>query len=88
MSSLAALLQRMLRPSDGDMPPEYARRILGIELPDSHYTRYTALAKKASVGKLTEAERGEIEALLTATELLAVFKAKARSSLRTQQTVA
>jgi hypothetical protein len=81
MSTQQSALQRLLRPSEGDLPPEFARRLLSLNFSDADQARYHDLSEKAQLGDLSEQERIELDDLLTANDVLAILQTKARISL-------
>jgi len=74
-------LERLLRPSEGDIPPDFARRLLALDFPPADHARYHELSEKAQAGTLTPHEREALTDLLTANDVLTILRAKARSSL-------
>jgi hypothetical protein len=82
MLSTTSVLERMLRPSVGDIPADYARQLLAIDFTDDELARHRELAEKSQLGTLTESERTELDDLLTANDLLIILHAKAQLSLK------
>jgi hypothetical protein len=81
MLAKQSALERILRPSEGNIPPEFARRILLLDFSDSDQANYQELSQKAQLGTLTDQERLELDDLLTASDVLVILQAKARTSL-------
>jgi hypothetical protein len=81
MAFTSNVLERLLQPTEGDMPPEYARRWLAFEFTEADQARSQELSQKAQLGTLTEDERGELEELVTANDVLMILRAKAQLSL-------
>ncbi|HTW93182.1 MAG TPA: hypothetical protein VMD30_00210 [Tepidisphaeraceae bacterium] len=82
MLAQSSVLERLLRPSEGDLPPEFARRLLAIDFPPADHARYRELSEKAQSGALSVEERAELDDLLTANDVLTILHAKAQSSLK------
>ncbi len=81
MPVIESALERLLRPSEGDLPPEFARRRLAMDFSPAEHARYVELSEKAQAGSLTPEERDELDDLLTANDVLTILQAKAKSSL-------
>lgn len=81
MLAKRSALERILRPAEGDMPPEMARRVLEMKFDAADVARYRELSEQAQSGQLGESERAELEDLLTTNDVLTIFHAKARTSL-------
>jgi hypothetical protein len=82
MLAQPSALERLLRPSEGDLPADFARRLLAIDFSDSDQARYHDLSQKSQLGTLTPDERLELDDLLTANDVLTILHAKAQSSLK------
>ncbi len=82
MLSPTSVLARMLRPTVGDMPAEYARQLLAVDFTSAELARDRELAEKSQLGSLTENERVELDDLVTANDLLTILHAKAQLSLK------
>ena len=80
-SSEAAILSRVIDPSNGSWPPEAAHSILAIELPTDDRERLNELAAKARDGSLSREEMAELDNYRHVGRLLELMKAKARLSL-------
>lgn len=81
MLASPSALERILRPAEGDLPAEFSRRLLAANFSDADQARYQALSEKVQLGQLSEAERVELDDLLTANDVLTILQAKARVSL-------
>jgi hypothetical protein len=81
MSDKPSALERLLSPSVGDLPAEYARRLLTLEFTSAEQARYLELSEKAQLGTLSNEEQMELDDLLTANDVLMILRAKAMSSL-------
>ena len=82
MVSDSSILDRVIRPEQGEFSAELAQHILALDFPPSDHARYEALSAKASEGALNEQERAELEEYLDVSDFLTVLKAKARASLQ------
>jgi hypothetical protein len=78
----AAVLERMIRPTVANVPPDAARFILSLDFSDSDHVRIDELSAQARAGKLTEQERGELEGYIRLGDVLALLQSKARRSLK------
>jgi hypothetical protein len=78
----SALLERLLHATEGDLPLDYARQLLAEGVTPAEQARCDALSEKAQLGTLTAEERGELEELVAANDLLTILHAKAELSLR------
>lgn len=88
MLSDPAILERVINPRRGDFPEDLARRVLKFTFPARDRARYLRLSRKAQDGKLTEAERAQLEDYVNVNDLLIILKAKAEASLRRKQPAA
>jgi hypothetical protein len=77
----AAILTRVIRPGQDDLSPA-ARALLQFDFPAEDRERMHELAVKNQAGKLTAAERHELDGYLRIGRLLDLLGAKARLSLR------
>jgi len=75
-------LERLLRPSEGDLPTEYARKLLTLDFSAADQERYRELSERSQLGALSDDERLELDDLLTANDVLTILHAKAQSSLK------
>ena len=76
-----AILNRLIQPNGGDLPPEAARSILTLEFSEFDHARMAELSVKAQAGALSADEREELGEYLRAGDMLAILKLKARRSL-------
>jgi len=73
--------RRVLRAENGDLPRQAAEFLLGLDLEESDHVRLAELNAKANDGRLTDAERAELEEYLRVGDLIAILQSKARRSL-------
>lgn len=83
-----AILERVIDPDCGDFPIDFARQVLKFAFPAKDRARYEVLSYKAQDGKLSAAERAELEDYLNVDDLLMILKAKAEASLHEQNSAA
>jgi hypothetical protein len=72
MSTTRSALERVLRPSQSAIPRDYAERLLAQGFDPADQMRYRELSEKSQLGQLSEAERRELDDLLTANDVCAV----------------
>jgi hypothetical protein len=77
-----SVLERVLRPAEGDVPVEFARKLLGLDFEPGDHARYRELSARSQVGALTPDEQVELDDLLTTNDVLMILRAKARISLK------
>jgi hypothetical protein len=82
MLAQPSALERLLRPSEGDLPADFARRLLSMDFTPADQSRYRELSEKSQLGTLAPEERLELDDLLTANDVLTILHAKAQSSLK------
>jgi hypothetical protein len=82
MMGALKVLERAIAPERGDMPDALAKQVLSMDFPADDHARVKELSKKAQLGTLSEAEAAELDDFITANDLLAIFKSKARMSLQ------
>lgn len=75
------LLDELLDPFAHCFDTASAQRVAEFRVSRSVQEKVSILAEKANEGVLTEDERTEYEALINATDLIAILKLKARRSL-------
>jgi hypothetical protein len=83
VDSDAAILSRLIEPEIENLPPEVARYLLSLDFCRSDRNRMNKLAAKARQGTLTPAERHEAESYERIGHLVALWRSKARKSLKT-----
>lgn len=76
-----ALLDELLDPFTHCLDTESAQRVAEFRIAPSVQEKVAVLAERANEGVLTEGERTEYEALINATDFIAILKLKARRRL-------
>ena len=74
----SAVLDRLLEPVTRSLNIEAARKLVRLKADARTQARIDKLASKCNEGELTPAERAEYERYVTAGNLIAILKAKAR----------
>lgn len=82
VTSDAAILHRLIRPDQSNLPAAAARAILKIDFEQSDRDRMRALAQKARDGTLTPDEQVETDNYERVGHLLDILHSKARRSLK------
>lgn len=77
-----AVIGRLIKPDRGDLSPDAARELLGLQFDEGDKERMHQLSLKAQDGTLTPDEQEEIESYRRAGYLLGVLWSKARLSLK------
>lgn len=77
------LLESMLDPVTRCLSPESARQLVGLRADEQVQHRVDELADKSTFGALTELEKAEYEAYISAANVLGVLQAKARKLIST-----
>jgi hypothetical protein len=75
-----AILERIIEPTEGDLPPEAATFMLRLDFSESDHRRMTELSRKASDGSLSPEEQEELDGYIHVSDLLAFVQSKARTS--------
>ena len=78
----AAILGRIIRPGDPTLIPEAALSILKPSFAREDQDRVAKLLEENQMGKLSPAEREEIEEFLRVDTFLSLLQSKARLSLK------
>ena len=86
-TSDAAILSRLIRPDDGNLPPMAAEAWLAIHFEQTDLDRMHELAVKNQEDKLTAKDRAELENYRRVSFLLDLMHSKARRSLKKHQVV-
>lgn len=80
----SSALERVFRPSEGDLPADLAKYLLTLDFPSDDHARYEQLSQRAQEGTLSAEEEVELDDLLTANDVLMILQSKARASLQRQ----
>jgi hypothetical protein len=75
------ILSRLLEPVTECLTPEAARRLVELRADAATQQRVDELADKNTEGLLTEEEKAEYEAYVSASTFIAILQAKARANL-------
>ena len=86
-TSDTAILSRLIRPEDDNLPAEAAEALLGLRFDPGDLDRMHELAEKNQDDRLTPAERSEMENYRRVSFLLDLMHSKARRSLKKHQAV-
>ncbi len=81
MQGGSSVLERLLRPSEGGLPLDFARQLLQLDFSAEDQARYQELSEKSQLGALNNVEKQELDDLLTANDVLTILQTKAQSSL-------
>jgi hypothetical protein len=79
----AAILTRVIRPDEDDLPLEQAKALLRLKFEQSDLDRLHELVVKNQDDELTPIEKEELESYLRVSAFLDLMHAKARHSLST-----
>lgn len=85
-SNEAAILHRVIKPDQDNLPIGAARAILQLDFDDADRARMHELAGKNQEGTLLPDERADLEAYVHVGLVLDLFRAKARLSLKRAET--
>jgi hypothetical protein len=88
MLARPSALERIIRPSEGDLPEDVAKKILTMDFAEADHARYLELSERSQLDQLSADERLELEDLLTANDVLTILRAKAQSSLHNKSSAA
>jgi hypothetical protein len=80
--TIASILARVLCDEDDQLPPELARHIMEREFSERDKARMQDLARRNQQGTLSPDEREELFAFADAGTVLAIFKSRARRTLK------
>jgi hypothetical protein len=75
------ILERIIRPDEGSIPPELARYLLALDFAAPDHERIAALSARAQDGALSPEEEAELDGYLHVNDLLSILQSKARQSL-------
>jgi len=79
--NVTSLLEGILGPLTQCLDAESARRVAEYRIAPAIQTRVDQLAERANDGLLNDDERSEYEALINATDFIAILKLKAQRQL-------
>ena len=82
MSTAHGILDELLDPIGACLTPEVAERLVQLRAPDSVQSRMEELARKSEDGALSDSEREEYEAFVSAGNFVAILQSKARRLLK------
>lgn len=82
------IVKRLFRPDSGNLPPEVAKFFLTVHLDPADRAKMEVLNVKANRGTLTPNEEIELDSLLRVCSSLSILHAKARLSLKLQNSAA
>ncbi len=82
MSTTHAVLDELLEPLGACLTAEVAERVANLRAPESTQARMEALAQKSQEGSLSDPEREEYQALVSAGNFIAILQSKARRLLK------
>jgi hypothetical protein len=88
MATKTTILEHVIDPERGDLSRELAQYLLALGFTPADQAKYDELGEKASEGTLTPEEQWELDQFLLVNDFLAIVKAKARMSLRKQNSSA
>jgi hypothetical protein len=88
MTIEGALLERLILPGNGSIPPEAAKYFLALSFSASDREEVKALSAKARDGTLSPLEQEQLDGYLFLNDLLALLQSKARLSLEHNGTAA
>lgn len=77
-----SILTRVIQPDEGDMAPELARYVLGLDFAAADHERTAELSARAQEGALSPEETAELDGYLHVNDLLSILQSKARQSLQ------
>jgi hypothetical protein len=80
-TSEAAIWTRVIGPEKNGLSPEAARSLLELGFSEQDKSRMNELAQKNQEGRLTAAERQELESYVKVGDVLSLLHLKARKSL-------
>jgi len=82
MTLAVGILDEMLDPVGECLTPEVAARIAGLRADRRVQDRLDELAEKNAEGKLSQAEEAEYAAYIESLDVIAIFQAVARKTLK------
>lgn len=82
MSTAHTILDELLEPIGACLTPEVAERLAQLRAPETVQVRIEELARKSEEGTLSDTEREEYDAFVSAGNFIAILQSKARTLLR------
>ena len=82
MSTAHTVLDELLEPIGDCLTPEVAKRLTKLRAPKSVQARMEELARKSEEGTLSEDERDEHDAFVSAGNFIAILQSKARRLIK------
>lgn len=82
MSIAHTVLDELLEPLGACLTPEVAEQLADLRAPASAQARMEVLARKSEDGTLSDSEREEYDALVSASNFIAILQSKARRLLK------
>lgn len=81
---VTTILDKMLQPATDEMPPEFARKLLGLRADAELQSRIDELRSKANLGNITSDEELEYKEFVEAIDIISLLQVKARRILSTE----
>lgn len=81
MNTAHSVLDELLDPIGACLTPEVAEQLVQLRAPESVQARMEELGKKSEAGALSDSERDEYEAFVSAGNFVAILQSKARRLL-------
>jgi len=88
MITRSTILEHVIDPRRGDLPTELAQYILSLDFPPTDHARYAELAARAQEGRLSPEQQADLDDFLNVNDFLTIVRAKARASLKGQDSSA
>ena len=82
MSTAHTVLDELIDPIGACLTPEVAERLASLRAPESAQARMAELARKSEDGTLSDDERDEYDAFVSASNFIAILQSKARRLLK------
>jgi len=76
-----AIWTRLIQPRNGSLPKAAAQAFLTFNFPEAEKARMHELAQRNGEGRLSPAEKAELDSYIRVANVLALLHAKARRSL-------
>lgn len=81
---VTTILDKMLQPATDEMPPEFARKLLGLHADAELQSRIEELRSKSNLGSITGDEELEYKEFVEAVDIISLLQVKARRILSAQ----